>query len=99
LSGAKPIIGLVTVDDGFRFRSTHPTAVETMSHLKMRTGATAFSCCSAVLALGISTSHAAGQSIDSAYTSYDTKACPHRAGGDPEDYGNGTAEVLAWRCW
>jgi len=34
---------------------------------------------------------AAGQSIDSAYTSYDTKACPHRGGRDPEDYGE-------WHC-
>jgi hypothetical protein len=34
---------------------------------------------------------AAGQSIDSAYTSYDTKTCPHRAGRDPEDYGE-------WHC-
>jgi len=34
---------------------------------------------------------AAGQSIDSAYTSYDTKTCPHRGGRDPEDYGE-------WHC-
>jgi hypothetical protein len=79
----------VTDDDGFA--SLNPSHVaEAISHRKMRTPA-AFSCCSAVLALGNSTSHAAGRSIDSVYTMYDTKTCPHRAGRDAEDYGE-------WHC-
>jgi hypothetical protein len=35
--------------------------------------------------------HAAGASLDSAYTEYDYERCPHRAGRDVEDYGE-------WRC-
>jgi hypothetical protein len=62
-----------------------------MSHHKMQTRTSALVGCSAVLALGTGASLAAGQSIDSAYTSYDTKACPHRGGRDPEDYGE-------WHC-
>jgi hypothetical protein len=34
---------------------------------------------------------AAAQSIGSAYTDYDTRKCPHKAGHDVEDYGE-------WRC-
>jgi hypothetical protein len=40
---------------------------------------------------GTAGSHAAGPSLDSAYTEYDFKRCPHRAGHDAEDYGE-------WRC-
>jgi hypothetical protein len=55
-----------------------------------RNGTSALLCGSAALALCIA-APAAGQSIESAYTDYDAKACPHRAGRDPEDYGE-------WRC-
>jgi hypothetical protein len=55
-----------------------------------REGTSAILCGSAMLALCIA-AQAAGPSIESAYTSYDTKACPHRVGRDPEDYGE-------WRC-
>jgi hypothetical protein len=37
------------------------------------------------------TARASAQSIGSAYTDYDTKACPHKAGRAVEDYGE-------WRC-
>jgi hypothetical protein len=40
---------------------------------------------------GTAGSHAAGVSLDSAYTKYDDERCPHRAGRDVEDYGE-------WRC-
>jgi hypothetical protein len=40
---------------------------------------------------GTAGSHAAGVSMDSAYTEYDSERCPHRAGRDVEDYGE-------WRC-
>jgi hypothetical protein len=40
---------------------------------------------------GTAGSHAAGPSLDSAYTEYDFERCPHRAGRDAEDYGE-------WRC-
>jgi hypothetical protein len=62
-----------------------------MNHHKTPPRTLAFSCCSAALALGICAAQAAGQSIDSAYTGYDTKACPHRAGRDAQDYGE-------WHC-
>jgi hypothetical protein len=49
-------------------------------------------CCALVLALCLAASaRASAQSIGSAYTDYDTKACPHKAGRDVEDYGE-------WRC-
>src|SRR5262249_26352102 len=40
---------------------------------------------------GAATSHAAGRSMDSAYTKFAIERCPHRAGRDVEDYGE-------WRC-
>src|SRR6516164_9524816 len=40
---------------------------------------------------GTAGSHAAGPSLDSAYTEYDFERCPHQAGRDAEDYGG-------WRC-
>jgi hypothetical protein len=44
------------------------------------------------LALGLAgAAPAATQSIGSAYTDYDTKLCPHKAGREVEDYGE-------WRC-
>src|SRR5262249_20354133 len=36
---------------------------------------------------GAATSHAAGRSMDSAYTKFAIERCPHRAGRDVEDYG------------
>src|SRR5215831_16267215 len=40
---------------------------------------------------GTTGSHAAGPSLDSAYTEYDFERCPHQAGRDAEDYGG-------WLC-
>jgi len=40
---------------------------------------------------GAATSHAAGRSMDSAYTKFSIERCSHRAGRDVEDYGE-------WRC-
>ena len=40
---------------------------------------------------GTAGSHAAGPSLDSAYTEYDFERCPHQAGRDTEDYGG-------WLC-
>jgi hypothetical protein len=46
----------------------------------------------AALALGLAgAAPAAAQSVGSAYTDYDTKLCPHKAGRAVEDYGE-------WRC-
>ena len=40
---------------------------------------------------GTAESHAAGPSLDSAYTRYDLDRCSHRAGRSVEDYGE-------WLC-
>jgi hypothetical protein len=59
-------------------------------------GAVALALCLA----GAAPSQAAAQSVGSAYTDYDTKTCPHKAGRAVEDYGaNGGARgSTAWRC-
>jgi hypothetical protein len=58
------------------------------AHTRRRTSA--LFCGSAAVALSIA-AQAASQSVESAYSDYDAKACPHRPGRDPEDGGE-------WRC-
>jgi hypothetical protein len=55
--------------------------------LARRCGAAALALCLA----GAARSPAAAQSIGGAYTDYDTRMCPHKAGHAVEDYGE-------WRC-
>jgi len=63
-----------------------------MSSLIRRTRTSVLICNSVTLAFCLAGgAPALGQTIDSAYTDYDTKRCTHRGGRDVEDYGE-------WRC-
>ncbi len=55
--------------------------------------------CGALLALGLLSGPAFSQSIESAYTSFDSKTCKHQKGRQVEGYGEDYGEDYgSWRC-